>query len=79
MAAPKISASTSPQLKPAAVPKAPPARKGDSGAAVSDDELHMLIAQAAYRLAQQRSFSPGHELDDWLAAEAEVKQSVGLS
>jgi hypothetical protein len=27
------------------------------------------IAKAAYFLAQQRGFVPGHELDDWLAAE----------
>jgi hypothetical protein len=29
------------------------------------------IAKAAYFLAQQRGFAPGHELDDWLAAEKE--------
>jgi hypothetical protein len=33
---------------------------------------HALIEQAAYFLAQQRDFAPGHELDDWLGAEAEV-------
>lgn len=27
------------------------------------------IAKAAYRLAEKRGFAPGHELDDWLAAE----------
>ncbi len=27
------------------------------------------IAQGAYFLAQKRGFAPGHELDDWLAAE----------
>jgi hypothetical protein len=31
-----------------------------------------LIEQAAYFRAQQRGFEPGHELDDWLAAEREV-------
>lgn len=30
------------------------------------------IATAAYFRAQQRGFEPGHELDDWLAAEAEI-------
>jgi hypothetical protein len=76
MPTPEIVTSKSAKPKPAEVRKAA-ARKGDSGAALSDEELHMLVAQAAYRLAQQRSFAPGHELDDWLAAEAEVKQSVG--
>ncbi len=31
-----------------------------------------LIARAAYFRAQNRGFVPGHELADWLAAEAEV-------
>lgn len=30
------------------------------------------IATAAYFRAMQRGFQPGHELDDWLAAEAEI-------
>lgn len=30
------------------------------------------IAQAAYFRAEKRGFAPGGELDDWLAAEAEV-------
>lgn len=32
------------------------------------------IAVSAYYKAQARGFQPGHELDDWLAAEAEEKQ-----
>lgn len=28
-----------------------------------------IIRQAAYFLAEQRAFAPGHELDDWLLAE----------
>lgn len=31
-----------------------------------------LIAEAAYHHAEARGFEPGHELEDWLAAEAEV-------
>lgn len=30
------------------------------------------IAEAAYYLAEERGFVPGHELDDWLAAEREI-------
>jgi hypothetical protein len=30
------------------------------------------IAMSAYWRAANRQFTPGHELDDWLAAEAEV-------
>jgi hypothetical protein len=31
-----------------------------------------LIAEAAYYRAERRGFAPGHETEDWLAAEAEV-------
>lgn len=31
-----------------------------------------LISVAAYILAEQRGFEPGHEMEDWLAAEAQV-------
>lgn len=31
------------------------------------------IAIAAYFKAEARNFEPGHELEDWLAAEAEVQ------
>jgi hypothetical protein len=35
-------------------------------------QRHRQIAELAYYRAQQRGFEPGHELEDWLAAEAEV-------
>jgi Protein of unknown function (DUF2934) len=34
-------------------------------------QRHAQVAERAYYLAQQRDFEPGHELDDWLAAERE--------
>jgi Protein of unknown function (DUF2934). len=36
---------------------------------------HAKIALAAYFIAEKRGFEPGHELDDWLAAEAELAQA----
>jgi hypothetical protein len=30
------------------------------------------IAEAAYKRAQDRNFAPGHDLEDWLAAEKDV-------
>ena len=30
------------------------------------------VAEAAYYRAERRGFEPGRELDDWLAAEAEI-------
>lgn len=41
-------------------------------------ERHELIARAAYYRAQRRRFEPGHELEDWLAAEEEVNAACGL-
>jgi hypothetical protein len=37
-------------------------------------ERHAVVAKAAYLRAQQRKFDVGHELEDWLAAEAEFDQ-----
>jgi hypothetical protein len=34
------------------------------------------ISSLAYLKAQRRGFVPGHELDDWLAAEDEVDQRL---
>jgi len=31
-----------------------------------------MISDAAYYRAQRRGFAPGRELDDWVAAEAEI-------
>jgi hypothetical protein len=39
---------------------------------------HELIAQAAYFLAKHRRFEPGHELEDWQAAEAEVDLALQI-
>src|SRR5262252_8539808 len=35
-----------------------------------DDEIRQL----AYLLSERRGFEPGHEADDWFAAEREVRQ-----
>lgn len=42
------------------------------------DVRHELIAEAAYFRAEQRGFEPGHELEDWLAAESEVDTGATL-
>jgi len=36
-------------------------------------ERQVMVAQAAYYRAQKRNFEPGHELEDWLEAEAELE------
>jgi hypothetical protein len=40
------------------------------------EDRQALIAQAAYLIAERRGFEPGHELEDWLAAESEVDQRL---
>ncbi len=46
------------------------------GDTVSDvaEHGHADIAEAAYRRAEQRQFEPGHDLEDWLAAERALTQ-----
>jgi hypothetical protein len=46
-------------------------------AEVSIDERRRMIAEAAYFIAQRRGFDGSLELEDWLAAEAEVNARLG--
>lgn len=39
---------------------------------VTPETRHAMIAEAAYLRAEKRGFTPGHELEDWCAAEREV-------
>lgn len=39
---------------------------------LSDEERRHLIAVTAYYLAESRGFQPGHEEEDWLAAEMQI-------
>lgn len=39
---------------------------------VGPEQRAALIAEAAYFRAEKRGFAPGHESEDWLAAESEV-------
>ena len=40
------------------------------------EDRGVSIAKLAYLKAQHRGFAPGHELEDWLAAEDEVDQRL---
>ena len=69
----------SPQAPEKAAPRrgaapVPPttASGGATGVAVSEDTRRAMVAQAAYLRAQRRGFAAGGEVEDWLAAEAEV-------
>ena len=43
---------------------------------ISPEERHRLIAEAAYYRASRRGFNGGAEVEDWLAAEAEVDNQL---
>lgn len=49
-----------------------------SRAAVPADDRRAMIAEAAYLRAERRGFDPGHETEDWLAAEQEVDALLAL-
>jgi hypothetical protein len=57
-----------PQRERTARAKAAPARRMQ----VTAEARRTLIAEAAYLRAERRGFAPGHETEDWLAAEIEV-------
>ena len=58
-------------------------RAGNSDASKSAPSVidpvrrHRLIAEAAYYRAEKRGFTSGSELQDWLEAEAEIRQLLG--
>lgn len=39
---------------------------------LTDEQRRELIAVTAYYLAESRNFQPGHEDEDWLAAESQI-------
>jgi hypothetical protein len=49
----------------------PPGAQG-----IDPEERYRMIAEAAYRIAEQRGFQGDMALDDWLQAEAEVDARI---
>lgn len=39
------------------------------------EQIRLMIEEAAYFRAEKRGFGPGHELDDWFHAEAQILRS----
>jgi len=56
--------------------KAPAAKRPAKGGAApkpaASTERESMVRMAAYFRAERRGFAPGYEIEDWLAAEAEV-------
>ena len=40
--------------------------------AIDPEARELMIAEAAYYCAGKRGFAPGHEIEDWLKAEAQI-------
>jgi hypothetical protein len=55
---------------------ATPLKQPRSFYAPLEPEWHRMIAEAAYYLAQKRGFSGEHALDDWFAAEQQIRQMI---
>jgi hypothetical protein len=68
--------SEQPEGKPALMAEAGPQDDLPAAGEPNDDARRGRIAERAYRLAEQRGFAPGSELDDWLAAEAEERNDA---
>ena len=45
---------------------------------VTEPERRSMVSEAAYYRSAARGFAPGYELEDWLAAEAEIEALLQL-
>jgi len=84
MSTPRVAPTRRPNRKPP-IPVAPDAGNAEAGIAskpaplpaqgriVDPDARQMMIAEAAYYLAEKRGFVPGGELQDWIDAEAQIE------
>ena len=43
---------------------------------LNDEIIHLYISEAAYYKAEKRGFVPGHEEQEWLEAEKEIKSCL---
>jgi Protein of unknown function (DUF2934) len=42
----------------------------------AEPDWHRMISEAAYYCAERRGFEQGHALEDWLAAEDQVRAAI---
>ena len=56
----------------------PPEREssGNTQPELSPEAVYKLIQQSAYFKAKARGFAPGHEVQDWIEAEQEVRRRL---
>jgi hypothetical protein len=81
-AAPQPAAGSTANRRPAkAAPDAPSSEVIQTAvssrrADLSAEEIYKLIQETAYYKAKARGFAPGHEVQDWIEAEAEVRMRL---
>src|ERR1700682_375477 len=49
---------------------------GSARAELSPEAVYRLLQEAAFFKAKARDFAPGHEVQDWIEAEAEVRMRL---
>jgi hypothetical protein len=57
------------------VPSVETAASGN-GQSPTPEQLYRMIQETAYFKAKARNFAPGHEVQDWIEAEAEVRRRI---
>lgn len=78
----RAAAAPRPAARKAAPAKATARKPAGAGsrpavAALPAAEREAMVRTAAFFRAERRGFAPGHEWEDWLAAEAEVSAMFG--
>ncbi len=66
-----------PAAKKPAAPRRAATRQSPAKSAATPAERAELVRMAAYFRAERRGFAAGYEVEDWLAAEAEVAEKLG--
>jgi len=59
-----------------ATPRVEGRETGNTAARLSPEQVYRLIQESAYFKAKARGFAPGHEVQDWIEAEAEVRRRL---
>jgi hypothetical protein len=54
------------------------AQRTPSAKLIDAERRRALIAESAYFRAERRGFEPGHEAEDWVAAEQEIDRALAI-
>jgi len=77
---PRATVATKPAAKPVVTKARPTTRKtavkASAPVVATGAGRDEMVRTAAYFRAQRRGFAPGYEIEDWLAAEADVRTLI---